>query len=233
MEGRVERALPPGQRVKADFPRYGLPSFAPRWPTPGTDPRLQVVGDVASPCEIRLSDLAPLPRREQVSDLHCVATWSRLEIRWGGYRIRDVYESVIAPRAKPHPEVRYVWLKGADGFSASLLLEDALADDALLADALDGKPLAPEHGAPVRMVAPAHYGYKSVRHLCAIGLYRELRPGYGGPLVHARGRVEWEERSRYLPGVFYRYLYRAVLPFTLWLHRRLGAAGRIAGPERG
>lgn len=228
MKSHEGRPLPPGQRAKASFPRYGLVHFAPRWPSPPAEPRLVVRGDVAAPCEIRLSELAGLPRREETADLHCVATWSHLDIRWGGYRFRDVYEGLIVGRAKPQADVRHLWLKGADGFSASLFLEDALADDVLLADALDGQPLPLEHGAPLRMVAPGHYGYKSVRHLCEIGLHRELRPGFGGPLVHPRGRVTAEERSRYLPGVFYRRLYRALVPLTLWLHARLGAANRPA-----
>ncbi len=84
----------------------------------------------------------------------------------------------------PDPEVKHLWFEGADGFSASLLLDDPLAQDVLLADGLDGQPLPLEHGAPLRLVAPAHYGFKSVRHLRTIGLYLRLRPGFGGPLVH-------------------------------------------------
>ena len=49
-----------------------------------------------------------------------------------------------------------------------MLLEDALADDVLLADRLDGAPLDAKHGAPVRLVAPAHYGFINVKHLCRI-----------------------------------------------------------------
>jgi DMSO/TMAO reductase YedYZ molybdopterin-dependent catalytic subunit len=49
-----------------------------------------------------------------------------------------------------------------------LLLSDLLAAEVLLADILDGLPLSMEHGAPLRLVAPAHYGYKSVKHLSGI-----------------------------------------------------------------
>jgi DMSO/TMAO reductase YedYZ molybdopterin-dependent catalytic subunit len=223
--------LPPGQRARPDFPRYGLPSFAGRWPTPAPRPALKIIGDVAVPLEIAISELTSLPRREQRSDLHCVATWSRLGIRWSGYRFGDVYRELIAPRTKPSPEVQHLWLQGADGYSASLLLEDALADDVLLADGLEGEALSLEHGAPLRLVAPAHYGYKSVRHLRTIGLYRRFRPGFGGPLVHPRARVALEERSLYLPGPFYRHLYRALLPLTLWIHQRLGRRARSRPPS--
>jgi DMSO/TMAO reductase YedYZ molybdopterin-dependent catalytic subunit len=50
------------------------------------------------------SALALLPRVEQVSDLHCVTTWSYCRIRWGGYRFCDVYERLFLPRVKPHRE---------------------------------------------------------------------------------------------------------------------------------
>jgi hypothetical protein len=59
-----------------------------------------------------------------------------------------------------------------------------------------------------------------------IGVYRRFRAGYGGPLVHPRARVALEERSRYLPGAFYRRIYRGVLPWTLRVHGRLGNRSR-------
>ena len=69
------------------------------------------------------------------------------------------------PRAATH--VRFA---GLDGHWSVMLLEDALADDVLLADHLDGAPLDAKHGAPVRLVAPAHYGFVNVKHLCRIEL---------------------------------------------------------------
>jgi DMSO/TMAO reductase YedYZ molybdopterin-dependent catalytic subunit len=225
------RRLPIGQRERVDFPRYGLLRFADRWPQYSSEGAIEIFGDVTNVLAFALQELSALPYREQQSDLHCVATWSRLGLSWGGYRFRDVYEQVIVPRTIPKPGVRHLWVQGADGFSASLPLEDALADDVLLATALDRRPLPLEHGAPLRLVAPAHYGYKSVRHLKRIGLYRRFRAGYGGPLVHPRARVSLEERSRHLPGAFYRRLYRAVLPWTLRLHRHLGNRGRPADPR--
>jgi DMSO/TMAO reductase YedYZ molybdopterin-dependent catalytic subunit len=126
---------------------------------------VKVFGGVQTPCEVALEDLAELPRHEQTSDLHCVTTWSRLGLRWGGYRLRDVYERLIVPRTKPDPDARCLVITGLDGYRASLLLEDALASDVLLADRLDGEEIPIEHGAPIRVVAPGHYGDKSVRHM--------------------------------------------------------------------
>jgi DMSO/TMAO reductase YedYZ molybdopterin-dependent catalytic subunit len=192
-------ATPKGQRALAEFPRFGLPR--------------------------RLVRLASVPRRTQVSDFHCVTTWSRLGVQWGGWALRDVYEQLIVPRARPFGSVRYLKFVGADGFFASLDLDFALADDVLLADTLDSEPLALDHGAPLRVVAPAHYGYKSVKHLRAIELhsrYRSpFRSGGGGLVAHRDALVEREQRGQLLPGSVYRRLYAAGLPAGLWAARRL------------
>jgi DMSO/TMAO reductase YedYZ molybdopterin-dependent catalytic subunit len=79
-------------------------------------------------------------------------------------RFADFFEHV-AGRSRPTDDVRLVVFHGDDGYRCSLPLEDLLAADVLLADTLDGAPLGIEHGAPVRLVAPAHYGYKNVKHL--------------------------------------------------------------------
>ena len=138
--------LPPGQKERADFPRFGLTQFARRFPDE-TSRALDVVGDVEQ--ELRLSDaLDGLPRVEQVSDFHCVTTWSRRTLAWGGVRFVDFYESVVVPRARPRPQATLVALRGQDGARTDMLLADLLSPDVLLADTLDGKPLTVEHGAP-------------------------------------------------------------------------------------
>jgi DMSO/TMAO reductase YedYZ molybdopterin-dependent catalytic subunit len=218
---KVSTILPPGQRAITAFPRFGLPTYLRRWPKIPSRPLLQLGGEVHAPCEIGFDELAALPRREQDSDLHCVATWSRCGLHWSGYRPRDVYERCFVSRAQPHPEVRSLVGKGLDGYWARLPLEDALAADVLLADRLADQELSIEHGAPLRVVAPAHDGYKSVKHLCALELWREVHAGAGGWLVHPRGRVALEARSRGLPGWVFRWLYRTTLPATLRSDRRV------------
>jgi len=210
-------ALPPGQFELAEFPRFGLDPFADKFPNEIAHIRLQIAGDVATPCELG-DELAELPRVEQTSDFHCVTTWSRRALRWSGYRFRDLYEQLIVPRAQPEPAARFVVLRGQDGYRSALPLEDLLADDVLLADRLDGAPLPLEHGAPVRLVAPAHYGYKNLKHLSAIELWRDER-NYHPPgrrfMDHPRARVAHEERGRGLPGWLLRYLYRPFIRSTI------------------
>jgi DMSO/TMAO reductase YedYZ molybdopterin-dependent catalytic subunit len=99
-----------------------------------------------------------------------------------------------------------------------MLLEDLLAQDVLLADRLNGEPIPVDHGAPLRLIAPAHYGYKSIKHLARIE-FRRPDEGYRVSgfrfMDHPRARVALEERGRLVPGWLLRHLYRPLIPGTV------------------
>ncbi len=209
--------LPPGQRELADFPRFGLSQFARRFPASPKVATLQICGEVGN--ELELSNpLAGLPRVEQVSDFHCVTTWSRRGLRWSGVRFSEFYSAVVLPQARPGDGANYLYLRGQDGARTCVVLEDLLADDVLLADRLDGEPLTIAHGAPLRLVAPSQYGYKSVKHLCRIEFRFDqngFRPSAFAFMDHLRARVAREERGRGAPGWLLRYLYRPLIGPTV------------------
>ena len=209
--------LPPGQRESADFHRFGLLQFADRFPKETSRPVLDVTGSVTR--DLHLTDaLLGLPRVELVCDFHCVTTWSYRALRWEGVRFIDFYDQVLQPQAEPHRSATLVALRGQDGARTGMLLEDLLASDVLLADRLNGEPISVDHGAPLRLVAPAHYGYKWVKHLSRIE-FREPSAGYRTAgfafMDHPRGRVAHEERGRVFPGWFLHYLYRPLIPSTV------------------
>jgi DMSO/TMAO reductase YedYZ molybdopterin-dependent catalytic subunit len=60
----------------------------------------------------------------------------------------------------------------------------------------------------VRLVAPAHYGYRSVRSVCAIEYATRYDGATAGWKAHRRGRVDREERSALLPGRLWRPIWR-------------------------
>ena len=214
---RSSISLPPGQRPGSKFPRFGA---ATRPLTKISEEiSLRVTGVVTEPGVISQDDLRSLPRHEQVSDLHCVTTWTKQNLHWAGWRLADLYHQVIVPRFAPPPEARYLVLFAADGYCCSLLLEDALGDDVLVADTLDGEPLSPLHGAPLRVVSPQQYAYKSLKHLSGIAL-REQPVVLPAGLEHPRGRVERQERHARLPAWLVRLPYRMMIGTTAYLLRR-------------
>lgn len=201
--------LPPGQRVMADFPRFGGVEFAKR-PLKRLDVRLEFFGALERPIVLTPNELATLPRVTLTADFHCAAGWSHRDAKWSGFRFRDVWDKWIAPNAPPASKHRLIVLRCQDGYRTALPLADLLVPDVLIADRLNDQPLTVEHGAPIRLVAPAHYGYKSAKHLDRIELrsehgYRPLMPRL---LDHPRARVAFEERGQFVPGWLLRYFFR-------------------------
>ncbi|MBC8087917.1 MAG: molybdopterin-dependent oxidoreductase [Phycisphaerae bacterium] len=213
----MNNPLPRGQRARADFPRFGLTQFARRFPSDVLSCTIDVTGNVATPLHLT-NALDGLPRVEQTSDFHCVTTWSYRALRWEGVRFADFYEHIILPRAIPNALATLVTLRGQDGARTGMLLDDLLATDVLLADCLNGEPLSIDHGAPLRLVAPAHYGYKSVKYLSRIEFLQPSEPyrvsGWRF-MDHPRARVALEARGRVAPGWLLRYLYRPLIGGTV------------------
>jgi DMSO/TMAO reductase YedYZ molybdopterin-dependent catalytic subunit len=233
--------LPPGQRRIGGFPRFGT-HLHRRPPAVPAEPVIEIAGDVTERFTVPLTRLAELPRRELTADFHCVAGWSATGLRWEGVAFETFHREVIEPVLQPTASVTHVVFGGLDGYRSVVTMEDALAEDVLIAERLDGRPLDADHGAPVRLVSPSQYGFISTKHLCRIERhttapeqrYEHLDPFsramLRGPLIqaHPRARVWQEERHRYLPAWAVRDLYYRVLrpPFAL-----LSARGSERSPR--
>lgn len=221
-DGSGGRTLPAGQRpLRGGFPRFGLDTFLRQTVEVPGDWRLVVDGEVEQPIELGLDELLSDGRVERVLDLHCVATWSAVDLRWSGRPFRHLWDNVIVPRARPRATVAHLLAVALDGYQAAIPLEEALGTDVLLADRLNGEPVAHDHGAPLRLVLPQLYGYKNVKHLCRLSLRSQpARVPMSRWLVHPRGRVDLEERSGVGAQRLWRLLYRAVAPLFLRSVRR-------------
>ena len=84
---------------------------------------------------------------------------------WKGIRLRDLLEKV-----KPKPEVKVVVFRCADGYHTAIPLEKAMREETLLAYEMNGEPLPTEHGFPVRLLNPGHYGTKNPKWIINIQL---------------------------------------------------------------
>ena len=136
--------------------------------------RLRIGGLVERPVSLTYDELRSLPRVEQVSTFHCVTGWSVKNVHWGGVRISDVLA-----RAKPHAAGHALQFVSMEvPYIDYLTLRQAELHDVMLAYEMDGKPLAREHGAPVRLVIPEMYGYKNVKWLQGIDVVDQAGQGY-------------------------------------------------------
>jgi len=225
--------LPPGQRLIDGFPRFGTHLHRPP-PVVPADPVIEISGAVAKPFALPLAELATLPRRELTADFHCVAGWSATNLHWEGVAFEAFYRLIIEPSVEPDTSITHVVFGGLDGFQSVVSLEDALPEDVLIAERLDGPPLDDDHGAPARLISPSQYGYVSTKHLCHIELHTAEpteNPGAAhpfsrmvlrGPLImrHPRARVWEEERHPYLPARLLRPFYRLTVPPGVFLCAR-------------
>jgi DMSO/TMAO reductase YedYZ molybdopterin-dependent catalytic subunit len=171
-----------------------------------------------------LATLATLPRREIAADFHCVAGWSATDRRWEGVSFETVYRAVIEPALLPGTSITHVLCRGLDGWESVITIEDALADDVLIAENLDGHPLDGNHGAPVRLVSPQQYGHVSVKHLSRIEVLTAAPQRAEGPMLrtHPRARVWEEERHGLVPGWLVRPIYRTLIAPIRFLSSRGG-----------
>ena len=88
--------LPPGQKARADFPRFGLPPYAKRFPSNTVDRTVVASVDGKQQVELDIGS-TELPRSEVQANFHCVTTWSHIGARWGGVCFVDFYEKQIEP----------------------------------------------------------------------------------------------------------------------------------------
>ncbi len=216
--------LPPGQRAIEAFPRFGLTPYAERYQKDFGPLKLHVAGDcLQQALDLEAEDLQPLKRIEFNADFHCVTSWTKQNLCWSGYSFESFYTryviSILKNNIKPH----WVIFKSIDGYRSRLLIEDLLKSNVMLADTLNGQPLCAIHGAPLRLVAPKHYGYKNPKYLKSIAFYGKdyrFKPPLLSFMEHPRARVELEERGQYIPGWILRYAYRPMIQSTIDLFKR-------------
>jgi sulfite oxidase len=180
-------------------------------PIPQIDPgvwRLHVDGLVARELDLSLTTLREaLPEREVIATLQCAGNRRQglLAIRdipgeapwgpgatgtatWTGVALADVLEL-----ARPASGAAHVGFQGADlcpearpaqRFGGSIPLNKACRPEVLLAWAMNGEPLPPIHGAPLRVVAPGYIGARSVKWLERIEVRASPWPGYFQRVVY-------------------------------------------------
>jgi DMSO/TMAO reductase YedYZ molybdopterin-dependent catalytic subunit len=182
---RSHDRLPPGQHLTAGFPVLDLgsrPEIAlDEW-------RLEVGGLVEFPRTFTWEQFNALPQFDDVSDFHCVTTWSKFDCRWGGVAFFTLAEFV-----KPKPEVKHVLFTSYDGYTTNVRLEDCRDDDVLIATQFDGRPVPREHGGPARVIIPKLYAWKGAKFVKSIEFAAGDRLGYWEVRGYSNTADPWRE----------------------------------------
>jgi len=167
-------AMPLGAAPQAGRRKLLLPSDTPcehhlrlMWanPMPPVDPanwRLRIEGLVEKPFTMELAQLRRFPQENQNARLKCVQCWSARE-DWGGFRFGHLLEL-----AKPLGKAKAVRLDCADKWYESFAIKDLLHPRVMFVLEMAGKPLEEDHGAPLRLLDPARYGYKSAKVITSL-----------------------------------------------------------------
>jgi DMSO/TMAO reductase YedYZ molybdopterin-dependent catalytic subunit len=142
--------------------------------------KLHVTGRCENPFTLTWDDFLALPQADDVSDFHCVTTWSRFDNHWKGVRF-----SAIAERAVPTGDAMHVMCTGYDfmpgssiPYTTNLPLARAVEDDVLLVHTWEGAPLPREHGGPCRMITPKLYAWKGTKWIRKIEFLSEDQKGF-------------------------------------------------------
>ena len=191
----------PLEALRWDVTPVGLHYLLTHYDIPDVDEsawRLAVDGLVERPLSLSLADLRERPATEVAVTMECAGNgrahvephvvsqpWLLEAVgtaRWRGTPLAPLLEEAgVQERAV---EVLFTGLdRGVEGgeeqaYARSLSLADALAGDALLAYEINGVPLPPQHGFPLRLVVPGWYGMASVKWLSRISLLAEPFDGY-------------------------------------------------------
>ena len=191
----------PLEALRWDVTPVGLHYLLTHYDIPDVDPatyRLEVGGLVESPLALSLDELRARPAVEVAVTMECAGNGRALvephvvsqpwileavgTARWRGVRVAEVLEE--AGVRDGAVEVLFTGLDcGVEGgeeqaYERSLPVGDLLESDALLAYEVNGVPLPPQHGYPLRLVVPGWYGMTSVKWLARVTLIDEPFDGY-------------------------------------------------------
>jgi len=146
---------------------------------------VEVAGLVNKPTTFGLEELLKFPLEERVYRLRCVERWSMV-IPWIGFPL-----SLLLNKVEPTSQAKYVAFqtlfdpKRMPNQSTGVLdwpyveglrLDEAMHPLTILATGLYGETLPPQDGAPIRLVVPWKYGYKSIKSIVKITLVAEEPP---------------------------------------------------------
>ena len=174
--------LPPGQHVTKSWPVLDLgehPDISKQ------DWLLTVKGLVKTPLTLTWEDFMACPQVTDVSDFHCVTSWSLMDSEWKGVPLKYIME-----KAGVLPEAVGILFTAYDDYTTNLRC-DEIDEDVLLVHTWNGQPLPREHGGPVRVIVPRKYAWKGAKWVKAMEFLPENRPGFWEQRGYSNSAEPW------------------------------------------
>ncbi len=146
--------------------------------------KIEISGEVEKPLIFTMKDLLSFQLEERIYRFRCVETWSMV-VPWIGFELRTLIEKCkitsnakfikfttlfdkdqFADQASFFPTLKYPYVEG-------LRLDEAMHPLTLMAVGMYKKPLSGQNGAPIRLVIPWKYGFKSIKSIVKIEFTKE------------------------------------------------------------
>lgn len=165
------RALPPGQYdAGASWPVMTAEA------TPSLDTTqwtFRVEGLVATPSVWTWQEIQSLPKAAYTGDIHCVTTWSKFGVTFGGVAVDTLLDA-----AGPLASASHVMAFSHTGYTTNMPLDDIRGGKAWVVWQYDGQPLPVDHGGPARLLVPHLYFWKSAKWVAGLRLMDHDEPGF-------------------------------------------------------
>lgn len=168
--------IPPGQYLETGFPVLSI------GPTPNIHEWAFSID--AGPAGVRRwtwDEFEALPHEDVHTDIHCVTRWSKLGTSWRGVSVDTLLEGIES-------DAGFVMAQSFGGYTTNLPLAEIRGGRAWVATEFEGKPLAPEHGGPARLLVPHLYFWKSAKWVRTLRLMPGDEPGF------------WEQNGYHMHG---------------------------------
>ena len=180
MTARIARAsAPPGLKFGGPTPnaKFYVTSYASTPTVDASSWNFTVKGLVENPLRFSYADIRKLPAIDQMLTLECISNppdgTAISNANWTGVKLRPILD-----RAKVKRAAKFVAMRGADGYHTVLPVEELMRDENFLPYLMNGDPLPPEHGYPLRIFIPGKYGMKQPKWITEIEFADHEIPGY-------------------------------------------------------
>ena len=189
---QAQLAMTPEDKVTGynNFYEFGLDKADPAANAGGLKTegwKVRIDGEVAKPITLDIDDLMKrFPLEQRIYRMRCVEAWSMV-VPWIGFELGKLlklaepngnaryvaFQTLYDPEQMPGQKDRFIGGGLKYPYVEGLRLDEAMHPLALLATGMYGKPLPQQNGAPLRLVVPWKYGFKSIKSIVRISLVRE------------------------------------------------------------